>query len=186
MKEETKSSGNKVSSYFNIIALVAVLAIAPLVSWIYLKKGVEYRMAALETLIPKTLDKNTLEYIAPYVKADGQAKLIMLPSMKSNQNYELLYEIDDRIIEKPLFEIIAIGDDPGSSVPEKINNLSFQQMELDYNGPHDYILLDTGNEVRATYTVHEDIAKEIIRHLSIVIPMQKKKSIKLERQKKEE
>ncbi len=186
MQEETKSSGNKARSYFNIIALIVVLVIAPLVSWIYLKKGVEYRMAALETLTPKTLDKKTLDYIAPFVIADGQAKLIQLPSKKSNQDYELLFEIDDRIIEKPLFEIIAIGDDPGNSLPEKINNLSFQQKKLEYAGPHDYILLDTGNVVRATYTYHKDIAKEIIRHLSIVIPMQKKKSIKLERQKKEE
>ena len=53
-----------------------------------------------------------------------------------------------------------------------------------YGGPYDYILLDTGNIVRATYVDTADIAKDIIRHLSIVIPMQKKKSIQLERQKK--
>jgi len=184
MREEQTSTGSKTSSYFNLIALIAVLVIAPLISWIYLKKGVEYRKSALETLTPKSLDSETLGFIKPFIKPDGQAKLIYLPRVE--QDMTLVYEVDDRIIEKPLFDLIIIGDTSAISKPQKINNLSFQQNDIAYKGPYDYVLLDTGNVVRATYINNDDVAKEIIRHLSIVIPMQKKKSIKLERQKTEE
>lgn len=183
MINSPKSSQPSWRNYINIVSILGVLVIAPIVSWVYLKKGIEYRKSALETLTPKSLDDNTKQFIAPYVLPDGQAKLIHLSGAKQPNMYDLVFRLDERIIEKPLFEIISIGDASGVDWPARPNNISMRRSTQEYEGPYDFVLLDTGNVVRATYKYHPELDKEIIRHLSIIIPMQPRKDIQLERQK---
>lgn len=181
MIQAPKESRRKTTSALNLIGLLAVLVVAPIISYIYLKKGFDYRVEMLSEIEPKELDAETTNYIAPYLIKDGQAKLLHLSRSSEPASIDLIAQIDERIIEKPAFDIISFSVSTQDEITEG-NNLHIIPVSVAYNGPHDFVLLDTGHVVRAMYQFAPGVEKDIIRHLSAIIPKQKKKTIKLERE----
>ncbi len=178
---DTNTTGERAStkSRLNLLGILAILILAPGISYIYLKKGIDYRQESLRALTPKEIDQATYDFIAPFLRKDGQAKLFHLADESTYAEQDLLQKIDARIIEEQYFEIIAINSAYDSW--DNAHNLTKVDREVSYTGSYDFVLVDTADLIRSAYTMHHDLGKELIRHLSVVIPMQARKSIQLDR-----
>lgn len=157
-----RSLANQISKFF----LIALLVGAPVVSYFYLQSGIDYRKESLAGLQPKTIGAALTTYINSDLSKNGKAKLLRLNTTESGID-RMIANIDQRIVQKEFFEILEI--ESGSSL----------------DADHDLVLLDTSHVVRAVYNYNDDLGKQLIRDLSVVIPMAPKKKLKLERDQKE-
>ncbi len=162
------------------LAVVFILVVAPIVSFLFLKYGFNYRMESVEQLLPK--DKNTavVQLIDHLRESSHKVKLVHVPGNDVNAELTLLRKIDDRIVDREFFEIISFAP---KDVFEGIHQVNINDDALPFVKllDKDFYLIDTFGRLRQDYTLHAGIDDEMIRHLSVVIPMQKRKTIELKR-----
>ena len=165
--------------YLVASAVVLMLIGAPLGSYFYLRSGLAYRLDSQEQLSPKEVSKAVLESIER-VRSDKTATLIHTASDGLQSDVDLLSQIDDRIVDRDHFEIISFSD------PSKFGDLRdirfIQDSSLFKGFQQRFILIDSAGVVRNTYKADRDIAKVLIRHLAVVIPLPKHRDIRLRRE----
>lgn len=159
-------------------AIALVICVAPIGSYFFLKGGFDYRLESLNQLQPKELSKELNTAIEKYAPFEGNARLIHIPGEAETSELSVLQVIDDQIVDRARFDIFSFAQkrDIGKN---KIEFIDVPKMQSDF----DYILIDTSNIVRGAYQYHPRIGDEIIRHLSVVIPMPEQRSITLNRNK---
>lgn len=160
------------------LAVVLILIIAPIGSYIFLRSGFEYRVESLDQLQPKKISSQLDGVIRLKAPFSGNARLVHIPGPAVNQELELLYQIDKKIVDRERFEIYSLTEDPGLKDKHKIQFIPSQH---NVNFDEQFILLDTSDVIRGVYPFEQGIEMEIIRHLSVVIPMQKRRSITIKR-----
>ncbi len=159
-------------------AVVLILIIAPIGSYFFLKHGIEYRIESLDQLSPKTIDSELSGYLDNFIPENGNARLIHIPGKERSGELDLLYKIDERITDRERFDIYSFAKDADH---EDLRDIKFIMNGSPPNSDLQFILIDTSNVIRSTYAYDENTGKEIIRHLSVVIPMPKQKKIVLDR-----
>lgn len=166
--------------YVMAAAVVAVLIVAPLGSYFYLKNGFSYRIEALEELTPKETSSRVQLVLDSLSENRGKVQLIHFPSFHESEELALLHQLDKRIVDKNSFEIISFSDDTDTN--SEIVFPSHENMaELMGRDSTAFVLVDTSGVVRQYYSFNENTAKALIKHLAIIIPMPKRKDIKLKR-----
>ncbi len=165
--------------YLIASAVVLMLIGAPLGSYFYLKSGLKYRLESQEQLAPKKVSQKVLSSIQK-VRSDKTAALIHTASDNREVDLRLLMEIDDRIVDRDHFEILSFSDE---SLFTKVRDIRFvNDSSLFRSFDHRFVLVDSAGVVRNIYRAEEDISKELIRHLAVVIPLPKHRDIRLRRE----
>jgi len=165
--------------YIAGIAVVLMLIGAPLGSYFYLKNGLKYRLESQEQLRVKIVSEKIQNHIET-VRTPKTAALIHTAHDDRVADIELLDRIDERIVDRDHFEIISLSR-PFES--DRALDIRFVSDSLLFSGyDQRFILVDSAGAVRNTYTNDEDISKELIRHLSVIIPLPKHRDIRLRRE----
>ncbi|MEL6122923.1 MAG: hypothetical protein AAFR14_04320 [Bacteroidota bacterium] len=165
---------------FANLALLATLIIAPLGSYIYLKKGINYRLESLDQLAPLQLSSEVSDILKPFLLDTGNVKLIHFNQLEDAQAIELLYQLDERIVDKDRLDIISLGTDARQGRNE--HSIQFVDAKHGVGSSHSFALFDTSNVARGLYELDNETGKKLIRHLSVLIPLPKqRKEIKLKR-----
>ncbi len=165
--------------YLIASAVVLMLIGAPLGSYFYLKSGLKYRLESQEQLKPKEVSEEILSSLEK-VRTTQTAALIHTASDNREADVKLLLEIDDRIVDRDHFELISFSN-PASF--GEIRDIRFvDDPSLFQNYDQRFVLVDSAGVVRNTYSAEQDISKELIRHLAVVIPLPKHRDIRLRRE----
>jgi len=154
-----------------------MLVIVPMISYVFLRKGFEYRKESLVQLEEKRIDSELRTFLSTYAPHIGNAQLIHIPGAEVISEQEILSKIDERIVDRSRFDIISFGAEIDSE--DQIDHVSVQTR---VQSPYSFILIDTSESIRGLYEYQEELGKELIRHLSVVIPVPTKRSITLNRE----
>ena len=165
--------------YIMALAVVLILIVAPLGSFFFLRSGIEYRIESLEQLEPKNIDSQLDGVIRLKAPFNGNARLIHIPGAEIERELMALNRLDGQIVDRQRFEIISLTNAPDD---EDESGVKFVPSNHHVTFDQQFVLIDTSDVVRGVYAYREGIEKEIIRHLSVVIPVPKKKSIHLKRE----
>jgi len=172
-------------AYSKIIAAAVVFVIIgmPLISYLYLREGLSFRIEAISALKQDEYEnKLTEEFngvfaISPkkvnaFVSADTISKVYrdeIFNKFKGNKYFQLCtYKSSESKTSNNLLAENHVEI-----------NLSKGQKELVEN--IDMLLIDTSGEIRETYQYSEEEFKSFIQHLSVLLPVESSKKIKLER-----
>ncbi len=158
--------------------MVFMLVIVPIISYIFLRRGFEYRKESLVQLEEKSIPVELRTYLDTYVPHVGNAQLIHIPGHTTSSERQVLSQIDERIVDRDRFDIISF--DTEIDHEDQIDHVD---APLDVQSPYSFILIDTAASIRGVYVYSEELGKELIRHLSVVIPVPKKRDITLQRDK---
>ena len=161
---------------FVTFAVLFMLVIAPAVSYVYLKKGFDYRLESIDQLKEKEISAELRGFIDKQDPFTGNARLLHLPSSNLSEEIKVLDVIDERIVDRTRFDIVSFASEPSTDRDDKID---FMSVERTNPSEYQFLLLDTSNIVRAVYPYTEDVGKDIMRHLSVVIPVPTKREITL-------
>ena len=165
--------------YLIASAVVLMLIGAPLGSYFYLKSGLKYRLESQEQLAPKEVAQDVLSSIEK-VRTSKTAALIHTASDNREADIKLLMEIDDRIVDRDHFEILTFSNETLFTTVRDIRFVNDSSLFDSYD--QRFVLVDSAGVVRNTYSAEEDISKELIRHLAVVIPLPKHRDIRLRRE----
>ena len=166
--------------YLIASAVVAILILAPLGSYIYLRSGLKYRLESQAQLSPKEISPE-LRIKLDSLVSRHRAALVHISTDNNPIDLSLLKKIDDRITDRDFFDIISYSTDRTAfGEKSKIKIVDLPVMEHLTNDH--FILIDSSGAVRKTYKGGEDFSKELIRHLSVVIPLPKSREIRLKRE----
>lgn len=175
-----------------VVIVVLVLIIFPLVSWIYLSKGLKWRLGAQEeTAVKATLDAFTLttEDGETLAEADltGQFQVIaMVPDTASARR---LGEIQEQFGVRPDYATFSLQSEQIPQMPLDSAIISVQCMSgceglfaLLFEEDHTAAIVDDSLRVRGRYVLSKpDDVNELIKHLAVVLPISKRDRIELKR-----
>ncbi len=175
-------TSNKVSGRGKLVgfAVVFMLIIAPAVSYLYLKKGFDYRLESIEQLKEKPISSELRAYIEKNNPFTGNARLLHFPKGEIAEELKILNIIDERIVDRTRFDIVSFAEEPAGENKDQIDFLGASAPAMT-SQEYQFLLLDTANLVRAVYPLGPDVGKEIMRHLSVIIPVPTKREITLRR-----
>ena len=153
--------------YLVAAAVTAIIVLAPLGSYIYLRKGFKYRLQAIEELKPKNINPDHRATLDSLWSGSGKVNLIYFASEDSLRELEIYNKIEERIVDRTRFDLSRISYD--------------YSHKTEANMEYPFYLLDTSGAVRNYYHTEEHTSANILKHLSVLIPMPKRKEIKLKR-----
>lgn len=165
--------------YLIAAAIVCILVVAPIISYCYLQSGLKYRLQAQEELRPKEVSDELQKQLS-IIQSEPTAKLIHIDGDDLTDEVKLLASIDERIVDRTLFEIYSYADAKYFSEDSNIKLVS--EPDLSSLTEHDFILIDTAGVVRCFYDYTPELAKTLIKHLSVVIPLPENREITLRRE----
>lgn len=158
--------------YFIASLIVIVLFILPLGSYYYLNSGYNFRKAALVELesegpLFSSVDSEFLRTMKDSLMG-GNTNLIYLEVQKDPAHGNELQMINDKYDHRFDFQVVNLSK---NEVPELFR--SYQATPL--------ILVDSLAQIRDTYSFNSEDIKRLIRHISILLPMDKRPDIHLKR-----
>jgi hypothetical protein len=149
------------------VAVILLLGVVPIGSWVYLNKGLNYRKAALAELVPKdsiNISLDTLKLLS------DKTTLIVLRDKDTN---EIVEAIKDQFKNAQGFQVLYRDSIGGSNY-----------LPLGYAGGYfikddnfSFVLVDTKLKVRNYYKNDIGSVKKMIEHIAIVIPRPKEADI---------
>lgn len=154
--------------YIIASAVVLLLIGAPLGSYFYLKSGFVYRLNSLEELQQKNIDNDLNHLLDSIVPDNNKVSLVYLQRAGDNLANDQLAAIEEQIVDRTNFQTIRVDAADTRLLNQVDQSVSFY-------------LLDTAGVVRNYYESDDETLKRIIRHLSVVIPMPKRRNVRLQR-----
>lgn len=169
---------------FPILVLLLMLVILPLGSYLYLRSGVDYRLAALDMVTPKgelldfTYYKNGLKLNSSRA-LNHKTSIIHID--QSNDNDRYIQGIFDQFNQSENLELLQLKEDSVSNHLEGFDIVytpEFRDIESNYKD-YDILLVDTSLQIRSYYDLNDSTINELIRDIAIVLPLKKKSTIKM-------
>jgi hypothetical protein len=152
-----------------------MLAIIPLGSWYYLKKGLDYRKNAL-TLLSGT--DSIYDYCGTIDVKRGET-IILADLGDDTEKRDFLKELMSEFDDIPNFYSLVVGDFPKKIATENPELFRYQNRSQACNYAFKELsIIDTSGIVRRTYPATEEGFVELVEHLSIVIPAPEERDIK--------
>ena len=171
-------AGEPLRKYISALAVALILIGAPLGSYFYLRSGFEYRVQYLEELEPKDSIPLVVGQDNFIRKTNGKVRLIHRPGSSLQEELEILTAIDKQIVDKTFFSAITL-DTSGLGDDGDIKSVNVSSARENLKSA--FTLIDTSGIVRHEYSVDADTKKDIIKHLSVLIPMPKHTEVVLKR-----
>lgn len=166
-----------------ILILFLMFIVLPIGSYLYLSKGVDYRLAALEMVLPKG-ELIDFEYYVDGVALSSKTldkKTALIHVNEDSDDTKYLDMIYDQFKQSPNLELLKIVSD---SLVEEVDGFhrvyspSAKAIMEKYSGK-DIILVDTAMQVRSYYDLNDSTVNELVRDISVILPLKKKSSIKM-------
>lgn len=166
-----------------ILVLFLMFIVLPLGSYLYLSRGVDYRLAALEMVEPKG-ELIDFEYYVDGVARSSRSlnnKTALIHINESSSDSKYLDMIYAQFKQSPNFELLEIVSD--SLVKEedgftKVYSPNSKAI-MDAYGGKDILLVDTALQVRSYYELNDSTINELVRDIAVILPLKKKSSIKM-------
>lgn len=152
------------------LALALFLVVAPLVSWLYLKKGLDYRRLSLSELVPK--DSIDLKSDTAHL-LNGKTSLFVYQMDEKHQ--QIISNIQEQYKNSEGFQVL-VRDSLTTYLkwPEHLAP-DFLARQNKYK----FLLIDTKLKLRNGYNDDEKSIKKMIEHIAIVLPRLKESDIKM-------
>lgn len=168
---------------FPILVLFLLFIVLPLGSYLYLSRGVDYRLAALEKIQPKgeLLD---FEYYLGGVAISSRSlknKTVLIHINEGSHDSKYLQRFYDQFKQSANIEFLQIVSDSLVQEEEGFNKVyspTANAIMEAYSGK-DIILVDTAMQVRSYYDLNDSTVNELVRDISVILPLKKKSSIKM-------
>lgn len=162
------------------LAVVFVIIGMPLLSYVYLRQGLSFRIDAIEALKQNADDIKLTEDLVPQIDVipDMVNAIVDLDDVTELR----MQEVYDKYQGNQFFalgtfsstnETETFGDKHYTITPSQDLGVIFKSEDL--------ILIDTSGQVRESYEFSEENFKSFIQHLSVLLPVESSKKIKLER-----
>jgi hypothetical protein len=162
-----------------ILLLALFLVILPAGSWLYLKKGFNYRKQIIKDLENKTPFTDSLfTYDSVYIDYKNRCTVLSL-----NEDEKITRDIFRQFKEAKGFQLVGIDSSnvfrqefkKNNTEIDAIINTSYKQIDkklqeklkAKFNGK-DFVIIDSLNQIRNTYTLN-DITK-LINHIPALLP----------------
>jgi len=151
------------------IVLAALVVLVPLGSWIYLKKGLDWRKGALKELVVKAVIDKSLDSSNVFL---SKTSLVVFEYSEEIKN--ALQPIYDQFKDAYTFQIVSQYDyEYNVKVTDGYVDRLIQRKD------NTFAIVDTGLQVRNFYTLKNSDLKSMVEHLAVVIPLPKEKDIKM-------
>ena len=158
--------------YLKALVLFSVLIIAPLGSWYFLDSGLEWRKMKRGELAAKTK-------IVEHLTAGGQDVTTLF-----NQRTTVLKMSGD---PSPKEEVIKDQYKDGYTFQwmDLTSMRGLSVLENSTYASHDYLLIDTGMQVRRAYRQSEDLMySQLVEDIALMLPKKKPIDIKMKNERK--
>lgn len=179
----------------SISILLGFLILAPMISYIYLQRGYDYRKAALEDLQVKgEIQPFKLTVDSTHVLDETmlQGKVAVISRISRPEEWSYLAALYHQYKARPQLEFWTFSGE--LSIPDTLQNIrnwkhirtndsafkSFrnQLISTAWNGGDEHILTDTSMHIRNIYPVPSEQEQiRLIEHLAIVLPRTKKSDV---------
>ncbi|MEE9373233.1 MAG: hypothetical protein V3V00_09295 [Saprospiraceae bacterium] len=174
----------KLYGKFIASAVVFVIIGMPMLSYVYLRQGLSFRINAIESLkqdeedlvLTKNL-QSEVEFVPKMVNAVVNISKVDLT--KAQQLYEK-YK-GNNFFHLTTYSATKLESTTNNIWGEKHFQLETSPKLQNIFSMHDMILVDTSGQVRESYQYDEETFKTFIQHLSVLLPIESSKKIKLER-----
>jgi hypothetical protein len=165
------------------VSVVLVIIILPLISFYYLRQGLSFRVSALDALEQSEEESKLTEEVTKLLAIEKGIVNVLIKEHDFETD-----KIDDLYAKFKgnqyfLLHTFYEGDEQKSSAILGKNHTQSkilkEQMSLFESAK--IILIDTSGQVRGTYGNDESDFKQFIRHLSVLLPVQRSRTVVLER-----
>lgn len=162
-----------------VIAVLALLVIFPGISYLYLIKGYNFRLDALEKLEPKrTLASFAYKPIISLNDLFGRTSVVY--NADELQAYDMLKPIYDEFSHRPDFQLIGFMSDT-SNIDSAIILTQWKMVYAEYPFEKELALIDSSATIRNYYMLDSISFTDLGQHIPIVIPRKKDPDIVLKR-----
>lgn len=157
--------------------------VLPLGSYLYLSRGVDYRLAALEMVKPKG-ELVDFEYYVDGVARSSRSldnKTALIHVNENSKDSKYLDMIYTQFTQSPNLELLQIVSDSLIEYKEGFNKVyspNAKAIMNTYSGK-DIILIDTALQVRSYYELNDSTVNELVRDIAVILPLKKKSTIKM-------
>lgn len=174
-----------------VIAVLALLVLFPLVSYIYLRQGYYFRLDALKELEPKVkIDK--FDYIefdseTNYSADDLRNKVTLIYDNSNPRATGMMQPIFEQFSHRELFQVFAFNKDSVSNVSlrNEMKSPQFKVVSSDYIWDKEIVLIDTSATIRNYYQFDSSSFLSLGQHIPIIIPRVQEQDIVMKGQKAE-
>lgn len=175
---------------FRLVIVVAVLIIFPLVSWVYLSKGLKWRLGAQEeTSVKANLQPFTL------ITANGDTvagtslsgMFAIIASPEDSTGYAHLALVEEQFGSRTDYQTLYLvaSNHEGSLQDSTIRHVRCadgcaELIARAYEGEKNAAIIDDSLRVRGRYRI-EDAAEmqALIKHMAVVLPIEKREKLEL-------
>ena len=168
-----------------VIVVLALLVGFPLVSYLYLKSGYNFRYDALQQLKPKI----TVEHFEfPNLSSTGnmsvdalKGKVTLVYDDSNNKASGLLTPIYEKFSDREEFQLISLGDSIMyiSNRPQLADLQQWHALEGIYSWEKELALIDTSGTIRNYYTFDSLSFHSLAQHIPIIMPREVEQDIKM-------
>ncbi len=174
-----------------IIAVLFLLIIFPLISYLYIRSGYFYRLNALKSLEPKTeiskFDYSSFSENEQFNLSNIKGHLTLLYNLENENAIGMITPMFQEYSHRSEFQMFGFGMDStkiskyleNKIIPNKQWNIVKEQ----YRWDKEVTLIDTSGMVRNYYNFDSNDFKLLGQHIPIVMPRVKEQDIMMKGQK---
>lgn len=179
--------------YFQLFLLTMMLVVFPLVSYVYLKKGYDYRVASLDELDSKGDFSDHLDYMTN----NRSVSILYFGAAKDDSTSIAIGNVHDAFKDQPFVKLLSLNEMKLADIPaskseglkqsptaiakfEEFSTLDSHCVNIPlYNRA---LILDSNAIVRRCYNLHDgqEVAR-LVEHITILVPKPVKEDIFFER-----
>lgn len=172
-----------------VIAILALLILFPLISYIYLRQGYYFRLDALRELEPKSkiadFNFESFDPQTTYDISDLAGHVSLLYNNDNASSVGMLLPIYEEFSHREDFQLIGFTIDSSNFQQAQNNNLPSKQWKF-ANAPYQWekqvTLIDTSGTIRNSYDLDSSSFLSLGQHIPIVLPRKKEQDIKMKKQ----
>jgi hypothetical protein len=173
---------------FRTILVVALLILFPAVSWYYLEKGKDWRMAGVAEIADKTqLSPDTLYTADGDTLSEEQifGYYIIATDQRKPVSEEVMNALHEQFGERE--DLLLLSLSRNASPPEGWIGINCQGKDCGWLREYlvaqeNCALIDDSLRLRRTYDLSsEDQRKKLVEHTAILVPLKKRERLELKR-----
>lgn len=167
------------------IAVLSLLVLFPLVSYLYLRQGYYFRLNALKELESKTkLSEFNYKSIDPQVTYDFESlsgKTTLLYNHDVDQSKGMMDPIYNEFSHRDDFQVIGFTQDTThlNTQNSVLESSQWKIANAKYKWDKQVTLVDSGGYIRNYYALDSLSFLSLGQHIPIILPRKKEKDIKM-------